>query len=129
MRKTPLTETTDWKVEANCVAAHQHVRYVRGNPGPCGGCGATNTEWANISGAYHDPIDFVALCRSCHHRFDRPSQCKQGHIMPPTGRCPECRKASRRAAYRRKVATPEGRERHREACRRNTAAWRRRNLP
>lgn len=53
--------------------AHLRVASVRGKPSLCAWCGtatAKRFEWANLSGNYHDPADYVRLCSSCHHKMD-----------------------------------------------------------
>lgn len=57
---------------------HRWVRGMKGRPAKCEGCGKKNNldgrsriEWANKSGKYiRDLGDWVALCRSCHMKFD-----------------------------------------------------------
>jgi hypothetical protein len=52
-------------------AAHNVVKRVRGRAAEqtCA-CGEPAKEWANLTGAYHDPEDYVAACIPCHRRLD-----------------------------------------------------------
>lgn len=64
-----------WKGdEAGYQAMHLRVERRRGTPSECAACDRTDPaatyDWANLSGHYDDPTDYVRLCRSCHHRFD-----------------------------------------------------------
>lgn len=56
------------------VGAHIRVNRRRGRPQACEHCGtgdpATHYEWANLTGRYHDPADYVRLCSPCHFKFD-----------------------------------------------------------
>ncbi len=53
---------------------HRHVRVIRGTPAHCEHCGNTDRsiryEWANLTGQYADPNDYIRLCKRCHMRFD-----------------------------------------------------------
>ena len=74
VRKGPANP--GWKGEAVTYrSAHARVERERGKPQHCKDCGTTDPakdyEWANLSGKYHDPRDYVRLCRSCHRRRDR----------------------------------------------------------
>ena len=54
-------------------ALHQWVRRWKGKPPKCEVCGQTERRmtWANISREYkRDLDDFVALCYSCHKKYD-----------------------------------------------------------
>ena len=55
-------------------SAHSRVYAARGRPMKCEHCGTTNQkfkyDWANVSGNYHDPGDYIRLCRSCHCKYD-----------------------------------------------------------
>jgi hypothetical protein len=55
-------------------AAHYRVYAARGRPSRCEDCGTTDStvhfEWANLTGRYHDPADYIRLCKSCHNRMD-----------------------------------------------------------
>lgn len=74
-----------WKGDAaGYQAMHLRVASARGTPSVCEHCGATTAkrfEWANLTGNYADPMDYVRLCSSCHHRMD-------GHVRNLQGtRC------------------------------------------
>lgn len=69
------TANATWAGERVCYkAAHQRVYAVRGRPQRCEHCNTTEPtkryEWANKSGRYHDPDDYMRLCRSCHCKHD-----------------------------------------------------------
>ena len=54
-------------------AAHKRVRKVRGAPQLCSRCGTTSAkryDWANLTGKYADPSDYIRLCKSCHTIHD-----------------------------------------------------------
>jgi hypothetical protein len=64
-----------WAGNAVCYkAAHNRVYSARGRPQHCEHCGTTDPkkrfEWANKTGQYHDPGDYMRLCRSCHCKHD-----------------------------------------------------------
>lgn len=62
--------------------AHQRVRAEKGEPEACEHCGATaeekRLEWANLSGKFHDPNDYIPLCVKCHRGFDAKKR-KEDH--------------------------------------------------
>lgn len=55
-------------------ALHKRVAAQRGKPMRCMVCGTTDPtkryEWANMTGRYHDVLDYVRMCVSCHHKKD-----------------------------------------------------------
>lgn len=55
-------------------AAHQRVERFRGKPKYCTQCELNDTsrryEWANLTGNYEDPWDYVRLCVRCHRIKD-----------------------------------------------------------
>ena len=62
-----------WKGDgAAYTALHLRVATVRGKPRKCSACETTEGrfEWANMTGNYADPFDYVRLCTSCHRRID-----------------------------------------------------------
>jgi hypothetical protein len=64
-----------WKGKAiGYKGAHERVARVRGRPQRCEFCGTTDPgfryDWANLTRQYHDPNDYIRLCRPCHGRFD-----------------------------------------------------------
>jgi len=63
-----------WKGdEVGYDALHDWVRRYRDQPDACEHCGKTDKplDWANKSGEYRrDLTDWLALCRSCHKRYD-----------------------------------------------------------
>lgn len=72
----------NWKGEsAGIDALHKRVYAERGKPITCEHCGATpppakdgrnRIHWANKSHEYkYDVMDFIALCVSCHRRYDK----------------------------------------------------------
>lgn len=55
------------------AAFHYRVVKLHGQPSLCENCRTTKAkcyEWANVNGMYHDPYDYVRLCKSCHALFD-----------------------------------------------------------
>ena len=63
-----------WKGDSVTYAAgHYRVRAARGVPTVCVTCGekAAYLEWANLSGRYHDPMDYQSMCKPCHELFDQ----------------------------------------------------------
>lgn len=65
----------NWRGEdASYHAFHNRVRARRGSASFCSKCGKSDSdvryEWANLTGNYADPEDYVAMCVSCHRKFD-----------------------------------------------------------
>lgn len=88
-------------------SAHFWIKTRKVRPKECTNCGRSNCviHWANVSGLYKKELDdFIALCSSCHKRFDcngDPNRCARGHLVTgsnvyryPDGatECRECRK-------------------------------------
>jgi hypothetical protein len=67
-------KNTSWRGKnITYKGAHHRVRLKRGKPTQCSACGAKDTEkleWANVSGQYHDPEDYIPLCVKCHRGLD-----------------------------------------------------------
>lgn len=76
------------------MAAHNSNRRARGRASlqRCEHCGGQAAEWAlnhekegivtlrDRFGEYSaEPMDYIALCKPCHQRFDAPTVCPQGH--------------------------------------------------
>lgn len=62
-----------WKGDkASYSAFHYRVVAQRGKPQKCEECSDTKGDmcWANVTGKYEDPNDYIRLCRSCHQRKD-----------------------------------------------------------
>lgn len=63
-----------WKgSEAGYQAKHLRVYRLRGRPTQCSVCGTTTAkafDWANLTGNLDDVMDYAAMCRSCHRRYD-----------------------------------------------------------
>ena len=61
---------------------HGQVYKLRGKPKHCEHCGTTDPDkhyqWANKSGDYADPYDYLRLCASCHRRYDLARHCEGG---------------------------------------------------
>lgn len=54
-------------------AGHYRVSAARGTPSHCSACDSTDDqayEWANLTGRFDDPLDYVRMCMGCHRRFD-----------------------------------------------------------
>lgn len=68
----------NWKGDdVGYFALHAWLKRNFDKPNECTLCSRTDfrIEWANISGQYKRDIkDFLALCRSCHYKFDRKSK-------------------------------------------------------
>lgn len=67
------TKNHMWKgTDVSYKGAHDRIYRVRGRATQCSKCGKTEgvIDWANVSGKYYDPQDFVELCRKCHRKFD-----------------------------------------------------------
>ena len=69
----------NWKGEDGIYSTHhQWVKRRLGKPSLCEHCGTTEAkrfEWANKSGQYkRDLSDWMRLCTSCHHKYDRISE-------------------------------------------------------
>lgn len=59
--------------EASYVACHKRVHRLRGAAFGCGKCGSQEDQkyhWANLTGDYLDPMDFMSMCVSCHRLYD-----------------------------------------------------------
>ena len=60
-------------------------------------------EWANLTKQYHDPEDYISLCRPCHRQMDLKPLCPRGHEYNTTDqgyrRCQECKNLLRRQRY------------------------------
>lgn len=55
---------------------HKRVYDARGSATDkhCEDCGSMgNSQWANETGKYEDPNDYIVLCPKCHAKFDRAS--------------------------------------------------------
>ena len=65
-----------WKGDsAGYAACHVRVGIARGSPQECEVCHTRDSskayDWANLTGNYHDVLDYKRMCRSCHSKFDR----------------------------------------------------------
>jgi len=105
MRATPLSPQDTWTPGTSAyVAAHQYVYYIRGNATVCQHCDSQERiEWANLTKQYHDPDDYISLCRPCHRQMDLKPLCPQGHeydaIDQGNRRCSTCKNLRRRQRY------------------------------
>ena len=67
---------SSWRGSDACYTA-MHSRLYRslGRPRKCAVCGACGVgrvyDWANMTGQYDDPDDYVRMCRSCHRKNDK----------------------------------------------------------
>lgn len=53
-------------------AYHYRVGKTRGKPSFCVMCeSSVECHWANVSGEFSNPYDYIRLCPSCHARFDK----------------------------------------------------------
>ncbi len=85
--------------------AHSRVRKARGTPSLCEKCGTTTAkrfEWANKTGKYTDPNDFMRMCTSCHKIFDNqgiPSfYDRNKKLKLPAVKCPLCGRMFKRTS-------------------------------
>ena len=68
---------TNWKGEiAGKSAKHKYLDSHYGKPRLCEKCNRTNQkryDWALVHGKEysHNRADYLRLCRSCHHRYDK----------------------------------------------------------
>ena len=62
-----------WKGnDAGYKALHYRVSVLRGKPSLCVMCESeVKCQWANVSGEFENPYDYIRLCASCHSRFDK----------------------------------------------------------
>lgn len=66
----------NWKgKDVGYYAAHDRMERLAGNPLRCDNCPKSggNTQgyqWANLTGKFHDPSDYLRLCSSCHKIMD-----------------------------------------------------------
>ena len=53
-------------------ACHWRIRQILGTPPECLLCSEKTKRrcWANLSGNFNDPTDYIPLCDSCHLHFD-----------------------------------------------------------
>lgn len=91
---------------------HKGVELSRGRPRFCEGCGkdghepphyyegGAEFEWANLTGRYDDPQDYVRLCVACHRKHDarklHDEQHDHEYIPAPNGAwttCLTCKRA------------------------------------
>ena len=66
----------NWRgADAGKSAFHRRLYAKFGKPKECLVCGTTDTsrsyDYANLTGNYHDPDDYKAMCRSCHWKYDK----------------------------------------------------------
>jgi len=68
-------KNSSWKGDdAGYQAMHRRLYSQFGKPRICGVCGTTDAkcyDYANLTGQYEDPDDYLPMCRSCHWKFDR----------------------------------------------------------
>lgn len=105
-------KNTSWKGDAlTYKGAHLRVARARGKPQRCDRCGtqaAERYEWANLTGQFHDPQDYIRLCIPCHRLHDQRSECRNGHpymgdnlyLWHNRRYCRECRREYQRAQRR-----------------------------
>lgn len=70
-----------WKGDSvSYTGAHFRVYRERGQPSECEKCGTSDSskryEWANLTGNYADPQDYIRLCTKCHVIMDRGGKSK-----------------------------------------------------
>lgn len=79
-----------WKGDAAKYAAlHLRVESARGKPAICALCDTDDPEvryeWANLTGEYENPQDYVRLCVTCHRRLDQRRRRILGRRTMPEG--------------------------------------------
>ena len=63
------------------AANHLRVDRERGKPSYCVMCESpVPCHWANVSGQYENPYDYIRLCISCHSKFDKKANNFKGKI-------------------------------------------------
>lgn len=84
--------------------AHLRVRRVMGSADYCMfGCSARRYVWANLTGQYHDPGDYAAMCGSCHWRYDVARKSMEAGFQTTQGWPKRIRHASEgRVVHRRR---------------------------
>jgi len=65
-----------WKGDkAGYAAFHYRVESIRGKPKECVMCKTTHKndkyEWANLTGNYKNPFEYIRVCSSCHKKIDK----------------------------------------------------------
>lgn len=91
---------------------HQRINDLLGQPRVCVHCGteeAKSYDWANLSGRFEDPEDYIRLCRACHIKFDEASD----HAWKQCWQCLVCGMKSNPGGLARhqKVQDHSGRKR------------------
>lgn len=80
------------------AALHRRVRAQRGRPNHCEMCGRCDDgvkyQWANLTGAYENLMDYSRLCVPCHAKIDR----RESHMV-----CARCGSRKRKRIYGRKI--------------------------
>ena len=72
-----------YAVKENSDPYHKHharVRSKNGAPKLCQVCGENDKQkwydWANLTGNYDDPDDYMRMCRRCHREYDKKRKTK-----------------------------------------------------
>ncbi len=79
-----------WKGDkVGYCAAHDRLRRLSQAPDKCSKCSKPvssphSHQWANLTGKFHDPSDYLWLCSSCHRMMDLAAEAK-AHME--SGRC------------------------------------------
>lgn len=67
-------KNASWKGDrAGKQAFHRRLYALYGKPTCCLVCGTISAkayDYANLSGRFEDPDDYMPLCRSCHSKYD-----------------------------------------------------------
>lgn len=67
-------KNSQWKGSAaSYFTLHARLRRNYGTPRHCEMCHSETKrsyDWANLTGIYDDPDDYIRLCRSCHWKLD-----------------------------------------------------------
>lgn len=76
------SNNTSWKGDkATYAAFHYRVESARGKPHYCSACGTMEKkryEWANLTGQYHNIMDYARMCVSCHRKYDKKRRDETG---------------------------------------------------
>jgi hypothetical protein len=56
-------------------SGNKRIEALKGRPRKCEVCGSDSQQrtydWANLTGKYDDPSDYMRMCRSCHWKHDK----------------------------------------------------------
>ena len=84
-------KNSSWRGAAAAMTSkHSRLHRAFGMPKKCDACGTADRskwyDWANLTGDYDSPTDFMRMCRSCHRRYDNARRRGEDatHILRPS---------------------------------------------